>query len=69
MKMNWTKEFPKIDGWYWCKYFQVVIVPVRIITISGRTWANTARGDTFYSDDRFNSNQDLVFGSKIEEPT
>jgi hypothetical protein len=69
--MKWSKEFPKEDGWYWCKYWGKhgpVICPTRLRTIFDVTIASTAYSDTFYSDNRFNDNGNLKFGNKIRVP-
>lgn len=81
MKVNWNKETPTEEGWYWMKYKnkrkRYTICPACLIIVDNITIVHSAKNEVFMQGPnhggeglKYNGVLDpsIRFGPKIEEP-
>ena len=79
MKTKWTKEIPKVSGWYWIKYkfvYRTTMCPALVEHQKGgkyiiSTWhrglvTNLTEQEIMW--DGFRIGKEAVFGNKIASP-
>jgi hypothetical protein len=68
----WSKQIPKKDGWYWCKYKHptkgVIKSPAKVLWIDDYYTVTPALGPAFCTNTSHLNEGRFQFGPKIEEP-
>ena len=70
-KTKWTKEIPKVEGWYWVKYKGkngIIKCPAKLLRFGNQNekWGMTTARNDFFGE--WTKDKSLYFGEKIEEP-